>query len=284
MKEKYYKIKYDDYEFFATVLKEEDIEDSIKGRSRIKFGGKRGCIDIVIFPDHYTGELCGLKYHNECAINKDLEKGIGTVVMLKSALKFVYTLFPKIKIFDFKDISQIKCKRGIHIPLSSYYIGKYSKTWYMYKFNAKLKDKIKQTKIDNGNNILDTQFTNYNEFYNRYILPFKYKIPQLYINEIKRIFELSTTYRQFITELDKDYDCIIFDNWLHRFITDIFDDLGFQEETWIIKKKEVMKWNDVIVTKTKDNSFKKINKPFIIDIKGGFFPFGKTPTNLYKSI
>ena len=71
----HYKIKSENYEFYATITEIENHE------YRIKFGGARQCINVSIYKDSNESSLAnlnGVSYDLECSIDKNLLAGDGT--------------------------------------------------------------------------------------------------------------------------------------------------------------------------------------------------------------
>ena len=52
-----------------------------------------------------------LLYEPECAIGSILEKGTGTELLIKSAIRYAYTDVPSLSIFTFDDMSHIDCNK-----------------------------------------------------------------------------------------------------------------------------------------------------------------------------
>ena len=137
----YYKIKSKNYEFYASIL---DTEFEY----RIKFGGTRECINISVYKDDAEANLNGISFDNRCSVDEQM---VPTIEMLKTALKFTRLKYKEhSKSIMFKDHSRITCNKNIQIPLYYFYLTKYGKTWYEYKFNAKLYNKNDIEKIENA--------------------------------------------------------------------------------------------------------------------------------------
>ena len=85
----HYKIKSENYEFYATIT---EIENH---KYRIKFGGARQCINVSVYKDSIESSLAnlnGVSYDLECSIDKNLLAGDGTV---RPGLYFIDDIFER---------------------------------------------------------------------------------------------------------------------------------------------------------------------------------------------
>jgi hypothetical protein len=251
---------------------------------KVRFGGKTDCIDFSIFTtteDKDYPNIDAIGYNRECAVNNQLDKNAGllpqtgTVIMVKTALRFIKELYPNTKYFIFKDLSHITCYGKIQLRLSSLYIAKYGKTWYQMKFNAKPVKQSDKTAMKRTNSYLNQQLKmDYDIFYNKYIKPFhrsmrKLKVEQLY-EAFKESYDSNNTYMEFFLKISENQDCIILQEWLPAFIRSICS-IRFEDAEW--KIYDDSEFQEI-------NYYKINNKPFVTTrnnniILGGSFPLGK---------
>jgi hypothetical protein len=95
----------------------------------------KSCVHITIKNNNSTATLESLKYGSNCELNCKLESGIGTILMLKTALKFVFYKYKFIKAIDYYDKAQ---KEGINITPKNLLLG--IEPWYVKHFGAKPND------------------------------------------------------------------------------------------------------------------------------------------------
>lgn len=235
MKEVYYEIKRHPYTFHATVLL-----DKKSGLHRVKFGGKVGCVMFSIYDDEDNPNLDGLGYGKECAINQidprdGLLPGVGTVAMARAAMAFVNGIFPGKGATYLKDQSKITCAMKRPLSLQHYYIAKHLKTWYEAKLGAKLVDDNQKQKYEQ---LLALLGSNHNESFDYFVEKcVKPVVPQKQRESLVPILEeyykSSKTYHEFLHNLAEDKDCIIFDKWLYKFMTEATD-YKFSDALWAV--------------------------------------------------
>jgi hypothetical protein len=172
-----------------------------------------------------SGKIPHALYEPECTVGSNLEKGTGTIIMLKTLLNYVYNKIPTVSIFNFEDMSNIDCvekdldttiPRPPKKPLNLAYfsIAYYSETWYERNFNAKMNDKVKYAKYRDRLEFL----TNPNKK-----LPFiKFlEIAQPSNNNIKYLeqkYNTTKAYRDFFESIPKSKRCTILYSWLSSFM------------------------------------------------------------------
>lgn len=204
-----------------------------------------------------SAKLPHLMYEPECTIGSDLEKGIGSELIIKTLLRYAYNKIKDINIFSFDDMSHIDCKEKnlstspprkhqIPLKLSYFSIAYNSKTWYEKHFNAKMTNK---------------------EIYNKYKERIKFLVEPAEKVEFKRFLEISKppveqiilltkyyeqakTYREFFNNIPYKDRCELLLPWLTNFmqyyLKDVYSDYG-----WEI---------DINTMDNKNGGFKKSNK------------------------
>lgn len=208
-----------------------------------------------------------LLYEPECALNKKLEKGIGTELMIKTCLKYAYKTVNSISIFEFEDMSHIDCiEKNIKnskpprnnikpVNLAYFFIAYHGETWYENKFNAKMKDPIKYKKYRESLDFLTDEKSkvDFREFLiisciNNYDI----------MEYLKNKYEKSKTYREFFNLIPKKERCEILYTWLNNFM-DYYLKNVFSVKEWIIDINDINNINN-----QKGGNKKNIGKNYYI--------------------
>lgn len=128
-------LRSDDYVFWAhksTVTWDAYTE------TKIRIGNPNGrpkpCMTLTI--DGSEAVLQDLVYYSTCSSPKQLEKGAGTVQMVKSALVAVMQTYPDVFKIMLQDESVLPDARRGNIPLPEYYMLVHGQTWYQKHFGA----------------------------------------------------------------------------------------------------------------------------------------------------
>lgn len=186
-----------------------------------------------------------LLFEPECSLGVHLEKGSGTITMIKAAMRAAHADVPQIDDFYFDDMSHIDCndKNMLKSPprkpirpvnLACFSIAYYGKTWYEMRFNATMIDseRYKQYResmtflTDPGKKLPFVQFL-------QIIKP-----PAEHISELKGWYTTSNTYREFFESIPKDKRCDILYYWIEPFIKHYLKDT-YSEKGWKINIKRM---------------------------------------------
>ena len=186
-------------------------------------------------------------YEPECSIGAHLEKGPGTVLMLKTLLQYVYEKIPNIKTFEFDDMSHIDCipkdlskhpPRPSLKPLSLSYlsIAYNSNTWYEEHFNAKMSDSIAYNKYREvlyflKNPSAKVEFIEFLQIA---------QPPKEQYTYLESIYKASRTYREFFNAIPKGNRCEILLPWLTQFLNYYLKGI-FSTDNWKIDVTEMNK-------------------------------------------
>ena len=281
----YYTIKSHPYTFQAEVSK-------ARGQpTRIKFGGKKGCVDFTILPHEVNPQLEGLFADSACAVANDTQpkQGLlpstGTVVMLKAAITFLYALFPRQKDIFFIDSSHIDCIDNTRANLHELYLVKHLKTWYQDKFNATTLSPTEMDKINTFCDMLKSEYTerSFDEFSARYLSP--HMRPRELQNArayLAPIYAQNTTYHGFIKEV-AEHDCLIFDKWLTPFVRANLS-VVFSSALWVIHKQTSKTFPPITFEKTTELPAFRLDKGGMdqtyLNQYGGYRYTGKTKYRL----
>jgi hypothetical protein len=233
------------YKFTGTLLKTDG------GAHRVYVGGVRRstCVMFSVYDEEPIPNLDAVGYDAECANDGNLEKSRGTVVMLKTAMKFVCALFPETREIRLKDTSFIQCKLNKTVPLALLYIAKHRKTWYESKFSALPCDNPEYAvALRELNAKLDERIDKpYNQFYETYVKIHRIGIKG-YREALRPMYQAATSYRDFIRRVDEEFeDCIIFYMWLSYFMSRIgATRLNLQETYFSVSRGKIDAWAPVI--------------------------------------
>ena len=241
----YYKLEKDDYIFYLTCVKG-------NGSDTLSIGGRKGeCVNISVnTPESLlvqrgyhkldTATIPILAWDSKCAINKNLERGSGTISMIRIILSESIKRYPYVKYYSFKDNSLIPCDNGQQISLLHLTIIKYNKSWYEQHFNAYIQEESYRKKYKDGIKILNDPLLkmSYEEFKNK-IKSFS-KEPELEL--LKSYYEKTDTYFLFFKLLfdieGRNRQCNLIVGWLDMFLLFIFqfDPLSVP---WVIDSETV---------------------------------------------
>lgn len=126
-----------------------------------KIGGNTvaDCVGISVIYENGVPVYARLFADPECSLTQPLDKGGGTVAMIKTLLSYVSSQIPSLTHIRFDDKSQIECateeeiqkgsrfrKKGTNVkPMPLYYfsIAFNGQTWYERHFNAQQMDEMR---------------------------------------------------------------------------------------------------------------------------------------------
>jgi hypothetical protein len=214
-----------------------------------KLGGEyEDCINISLTYENGKpkyGKIGHIEYDPMCVMNGQLNKGKGTILMVKTLLQYIHNKFPNVIHFKFDDMSHIECgtkeeekqqkgfrKKGSLIkPMSLYYLSIIynNETWYEKYFNAEQENKEKHLLYRNKLSFLvnDNDKPDFIRF-----LEIS-QPPQEQILYLENKYTTSKTYSDFFKKIPKEERCKILAPWLDNFIKyylkDVFNNIG-----WII--------------------------------------------------
>jgi hypothetical protein len=225
-----------------------------------KLGGDYSdCINGSIVYDDNTGlpiygKLSHAEYDAECSIGSTLNKGIGSILMIKTFIRYIHEKYPIITQFKFDDMSHIECateeniarsiasgrprKRGSHIiPMTLPYlsIAYNGKTWYEKNFNAEYTDSVKYQQYRDAIKFLYRP----SDKLDFDIISTIARIPTEQHTYLRPKYNNSSTYSEFFHSIPKEDRCAILRPWLDRFIKHYLDN-KFSHEGWVI---DILKMN-----------------------------------------
>lgn len=189
-------------------------------------------------------------YDPTCSINVQLDRGQGSIIMIKTLLQYIHQQLPTITEVSFEDKSNIECateyeiqtkasryrKKGTNVhPIPLYYfsIAFNGETWYEKHFNARLMDTDKHSKYKTKINSLlyskelktNTSFLQFLEIA---------QPPVEIIDDLERYYNKSVTVGDFFHSMPKLDRCKLVRDWISIFMSYHLKDV-FENTDWIIE-------------------------------------------------
>ena len=242
----YYQLETEDHTFYLTISKG-------GGSDTLSIGGRRSeCVNIYVntpesllvqrgYHQLDTATIPILAWDAKCAVHKNLERGIGTISMIRVILSESLKRYPYIKRYIFKDNSLIPCDNGQKISLLHLTIVKYNTSWYEQHFNAYIEDPVSRKKYKDGILILNEPALklSFEDFKNK----IKSFTTESDILVLKGYYDISPTYSLFFKSIfdseGKKKQCNLIVYWIDIFLLYIF---GFDPLSvpWVIDTSSVI--------------------------------------------
>jgi len=245
-------VKIGKYEFRIQDNESRSPDGKLYSRN-FKIGGKYSdCVNVSIKYDKderpISAKIPTLVYDEECSLTAPLiplDRGEGTVTMIKTLLRYIHKQLPSITEFVFEDKSTIECgteeekyrkrhrKRGTYAtPLVLYYfsIAFNGITWYEKHFKAYQQDeKMHESYKERVKELLtnESMKPDFNEFL-RIAQP-----PTKYLEDLKTFYEKSSTYGEFFKSMPRDDRCQLVREWLPSFMEYYLQGV-FKNTDWVI--------------------------------------------------
>jgi hypothetical protein len=222
-------------------------------------GNYSDCVNVSIKYDEsnrpISAKIPTLVYDEECSLSAVLDRGQGTILMIKTLLKYIKDKIPEINEFVFEDKSNIECatdeekrqkrhrKRGTYArPLVLYYfsIAFNCVTWYEKHFNAYQQDsmihgayraRVKELLKD------EKMKPSFNDFL-RIAQP-----PMKYLDELKILYERTGTYGEFFNSIPNEDRCRLVRDWISTFMEHYLNGV-FKNTDWVIDVRKMDKGHD----------------------------------------
>jgi hypothetical protein len=226
-----------------------------------KIGGNNlDCINVSISYDSknepISASIPHIMYDEECSIDVPLDRGEGSIKMIKALFQYIHLQLPSINEVNFEDKSNIECateyeiqkkgsrfrKKGTNVnPVPLYYfsIAFNGETWYEKHFNARQKDKNKHDKYrEKINDLLHSEQFKTNISFIEFL-----KIarpPMETTDELEKYYTNSNTFGNFFQSIPKKDRCRLVRDWISNFtehhLSKLFSNTGWIIELPIITK------------------------------------------------
>jgi len=206
------------------------------------------CVNVSITYDVYgtpiSAKIPTLVYVPECSFTAPLERGEGSITIIKTLLRHVNKELPTITTFEFEDMSTIECgteeeqhqkrrrKKGTYaVPVTLYYfsIAFNGITWYEKHFNAYYKspEDHKKYRKQISNFLTMQQMMPFIEFLT--IAKPSEKIK----NELEPLYTNATTYGAFFDSISYEHRCRLVRDWIAPFMSHCLKGVFFNDG-WMI--------------------------------------------------
>ena len=227
-----------------------------------EFGGRIICRNFKMGSDQYPdcvnvsisynmdnrpmkAHIPTLTSHPRCAKDNNLDKGEGSVLMIKELLRHINKQIPEITTFTFEDYSKLECGTeeektakddrvvGTHAyPVSLFYfsIAFNGITWYEKHFHATLRTPEQYRSYREGiKRICGTKESkmSFDQFLS-IATPTREQI-----EELQPYYEKADTYYQFFSSIPFERRCPLVRNWIHVFMAHILQGI-FQHTDWMM--------------------------------------------------
>lgn len=198
-----------------------------------KIGGNiPDCVNISVELDNNSASMPHAMFDEECSLHEPLGRGEGSVIMIRTLLRHIKKMHPKLTKIKFDDMSSIECatdeelernrsrprKKGT-VPMPLYYlsIAYNGQTWYEKYFNAVQEDPAKQSAYQSKVNKMLHDPSEKPEDFNKFL-----KITKAPMNiraELEQYYINSTTYSEFFHLIPKHDRCRLLRPWIKEFMS-----------------------------------------------------------------
>ena len=223
-----------------------------------KIGGNQiDCVNVSIsYNDNQpvAAVIPHVMYDADCSEDIPLERGHGSVIMIKALLHHIHKQLPTITEVRFEDKSNIECaneyeiktssrnrKQGTYVyPIPLYYfsIAFNGKTWYEKYFNARQSDTNKHDKYRATiKNLLYSEELKTKTSFMQFLEIAQ--PPVEIITELEQYYNNSVTFGDFFQMIPKQERCRLVREWIHIFMSHYLKNV-FENTNWIIELPIVM--------------------------------------------
>ena len=203
---------------------------------KVYIGARKKCVSFSVYLDEEgrpieeePPQLDGFGFNQHCNISGNHIKGIGSVHLLKTAMRFIVSHY-KLRedtSFQFSDTSFIECIR-YHMPLSTYYMIFYNNTWYESKFDA-TPMYISKHELETPKQALKDYLSGKPDISSHFM-----KHQSALKDKVHQIYSETSSLNECLNIL-KQEDCNIFVGWLQSICLQHIPKL--QGTTWMIQNK-----------------------------------------------
>lgn len=194
-------------------------------------------------------------YDPECALgHTPLDRGAGSILMIKTLLNYVHQKIPSIKEVEFEDKSSIECanetelsrvrnkKRGTNVypvPLNYFSIAFNGQTWYEKHFNARQKNSAKHALYrEQVSRFLYSEETKSQISFVQFLSiaslsGMSAEQATALIDELEPLYTRAKKYADFFQSMPTRRRCILVRGWLVNFMEHFLKDV-FNNEGWVM--------------------------------------------------
>jgi hypothetical protein len=229
------------------------LRDQIYSRN-FKIGGNYpDCVNVSITYQNnlpVSASIPHVVYDPECSIHTPLDRGQGSVIMIKTLLQYIHTQIPTLTEVRFEDKSSIECateqeietkgsrfrKKGTYIyPIPLYYfsLAFNGETWYEKHFHARQSDTTKHQKYkETVHALLYSQEQKSNTSFLQFLQIAQPPIE--IIQELESYYTNTKTFGDFFQSIPKLDRCKLVREWIYPFMSYHLKDV-FDNTDWIIE-------------------------------------------------
>jgi hypothetical protein len=251
-------------------------------------GTNTNCVNISItYKDEQPiyANIPYLLHDPDCSVDKNLEKGKGTIIMIKTLLEYIHNKIPSITEFHFEDKSSIESatheeiqkkssrfmKKGtniIPIPLYYFSIAFNGITWYEKHFNARLKDSEKHRLYrEKVEYLLYSTELKKNTPFIDFLQKAQPPVIDI-IHELEPYYNESKTFGDFFQSIPSKHRIRLVRDWIKNFMMYHLQDV-FSNKDWIIKVPITHYTNESVISEKKGgkNGKRKTKKYYCPNVK-----------------
>jgi len=232
------------------IIDHSDENDGKTYKRNFKIGGNtyQDCVNVSIIYDTagnpVSAKIPTLVHDPECSLSSTLDRGEGSIAIIKTLLRHVNSVIPTITLFEFEDMSNIECgteeekhrkrhrKRGTYaVPTALYYfsIAFNGITWYEKHFNAYYKSQTEhakyRTKVEKF--LTEEKMLPFDDFL-RIAQPSE-KIK----DELELLYKEASSYKVFFDSIPHDDKCRLVRDWIASFMENRLNNIFFNKG-WVI--------------------------------------------------
>jgi len=180
-----------------------------------------------------SASICNNVHKPEYSTEIHLDRGEGSITMIKTLLQYIHKHLPTITEVSFEDKSNFECVDYNPIPLYYFSIAFNGETWYEKHFNARQKDKNKHEKYrEKINELLHSVEFKTNISFIEFL---KIAMPPMEtIDELEIYYTNSNTFGIFFQSIPKKDRCRLVREWISNFMEHHLSKL-FSNTGWIIE-------------------------------------------------
>jgi hypothetical protein len=222
------------------------LRDQIYSRN-FKIGGKSDCVNVSISYKDNVPVSASIPLESECSMETPLDRGHGSIIMIKTLLRHIHEQIPTITHVNFEDKSNIECatdmeiqKKGSRfrkvgtnvypIPLYYFSIAFNGETWYEKHFRARQKHHHEKYK-EKIHALLYLPETKTEMSFQRFLEIAK--PPVTLLEELHSHYERATTFDQFFKHIPKIHRCRLVRDWISDFMEHFLKGV-FSNTDWVI--------------------------------------------------
>jgi hypothetical protein len=207
------------YIFYASIK-------CFRTHDMIHVGAKMRCVTVRY--DHHENQftLLATGYDEQCTLDGRMNRGSGTIKMIKAVFTFLCQQYPHAKkeiLFD--DQSTIECMGQKRLSLPQYYLSLHGETWYEAKFGAYPSNKTFRTKYIRDKERLRRYLRMHPKQSFEEVMKYASKPIRRLLKPVYEDPKCEDVYT-FLHTINDEYDCAVFLEWLPTQVLKILPFIG----------------------------------------------------------